>query len=64
MKKTLFIALMASFTVNAQVRERNDIEIAPFVGINSSITMEILRILAIQTELCLHLFLELPQIFT
>lgn len=36
MKKTLFIALMVSFAVNAQVRERNDIEIAPFVGINSS----------------------------
>lgn len=36
MKKTLFIALLVSFAVNAQVRERNDIEIAPFVGINSS----------------------------
>lgn len=36
MKKTLFIALMASFAVNAQVREKGDVEIAPFVGFATS----------------------------
>ena len=36
MKKTLLFALVASSAVNAQIRERNDIEIAPFIGINSS----------------------------
>src|SRR5690606_34197176 len=36
MKKTLLVALLASFATNAQVRERNDIEVAPFIGINSS----------------------------
>lgn len=36
MKKTLLFAVVASSAVNAQIRERNDIEIAPFIGINSS----------------------------
>ena len=36
MKNTLIIALLTSFITNAQVREKNDIEIAPFIGINSS----------------------------
>lgn len=36
MKKTLLFAVLASSAVNAQIRERNDIEIAPFIGINSS----------------------------
>lgn len=36
MKKTLFIALLASFAVNAQVREKGEIEIAPFIGISTA----------------------------
>lgn len=36
MKKTLFITLLASFAVNAQVREKGEIEIAPFVGFATS----------------------------
>jgi len=36
MKKTLFIALLASFAVNAQIREKGEIEIAPFIGFSSS----------------------------
>ena len=36
MKKTLFIALMASFAVNAQVREKGSIEIQPFAGFSTS----------------------------
>ena len=36
MKKTFLFAVLASSAVNAQIRERNDIEIAPFIGINSS----------------------------
>lgn len=36
MKKTLFIALMASFAANAQVREKGSIEIQPFAGFSTS----------------------------
>jgi len=36
MKKLLLLSILASSSLYSQVRERNDIEIAPFVGINSS----------------------------
>lgn len=36
MKKTLFIVLSLSTGVTAQIRERNDVELAPFIGVNSS----------------------------
>ncbi|SFN93400.1 Outer membrane protein beta-barrel domain-containing protein [Paenimyroides ummariense] len=36
MKKTLFIALMASFTVNAQVREKGEVEVSPFIGVSTA----------------------------
>lgn len=36
MKKTLFFALCSSFALQAQVREKGDIEIAPFVGYSAA----------------------------
>lgn len=36
MKKTLFIALMASFAVNAQVREKGEVEVSPFIGVSTA----------------------------
>lgn len=36
MKKTLFIAFMISFIANAQVREKGDIEVSPFIGISTA----------------------------
>jgi len=36
MKKTLFIALLASFVANAQVREKGAVEISPFAGFATS----------------------------
>ena len=36
MKKTLLFALLASFAVNAQVREKGEIEVSPFIGISSA----------------------------
>jgi len=36
MKKTLFITLLASFATNAQIRERGEIEVSPFIGISSA----------------------------
>lgn len=36
MKKTLLFAVVASSAVNAQIREKGEIEIAPFIGISSA----------------------------
>lgn len=36
MKKTLLVALLASFAANAQVREKGEIEVSPFIGISSA----------------------------
>lgn len=36
MKKTLLIALLASFATNAQVREKGEIEVSPFIGVSSA----------------------------
>src|SRR5690606_40449901 len=36
MKKTLLVALLASFATNAQVREKGEIEVSPFIGVSSA----------------------------
>ncbi|UUV20471.1 PorT family protein [Paenimyroides aestuarii] len=36
MKKALIITLLASFATNAQIREKGEMEISPFIGISSA----------------------------